>query len=65
MDKCNFCICKTCALAYYDGGAPGGGDCWMCEGLPEEKGVTSCPEYYNADKRKKKPCPYDKSESQD
>lgn len=65
MNKCNFCICKTCDLAYYNGGAPGCGDCWMCEGLPEEKGVTSCLEYYNAEERKKKPCPYDKSESQD
>ena len=21
MNKCDFCICKTCAIAYYNGGA--------------------------------------------
>ena len=34
MNKCDFCICKTCAIAYYNGGAEGCGDCWLCEGTP-------------------------------
>lgn len=47
MEKCDFCICKTCAIAYTNGGAPGCGDCELCKGTPNEKPVTSCNEYYN------------------
>ena len=59
MNKCDFCICKTCAIAYYNGGAPGCGDCWLCEGTPNQHGVTICNEYYNPTPRERKPSPYD------
>lgn len=43
---CNRCICKTCAIAYKNGGAEGCGDCIKCK---EEKWdtVNGCPMYYN------------------
>lgn len=34
MNKCDFCICKTCAIAYSNGGAEGCGDCELCKGTP-------------------------------
>lgn len=45
-DKCNHCICKTCALAYENGGAEGCGNCLKCDLM---EGCTSCREYYNTD----------------
>lgn len=62
MNKCDFCICKTCAIAYYNGGAEGCGDCWLCEGTPNQRGVTMCNEYYNPTPKEYKPSPYDKIE---
>lgn len=47
MDKCDFCICKTCAIAYSNGGAEGCGDCDLCKGTPNQKPVNSCYDYYN------------------
>lgn len=43
-DKCNYCICKTCAVAQVNGGAPGCGDCKNCD-LTD--GCRSCNDYYN------------------
>lgn len=48
-DKCNHCICKTCALAYENGGAEGCGDCLKCDLI---EGCISCRDYYNADIKK-------------
>lgn len=48
-NKCNHCICKTCALAYENGGAEGCGNCLKCDLI---EGCTSCREYYNADIKK-------------
>lgn len=52
-NKCDYCICKTCAIAYVNGGAKGGGDCEKCkaENLTETK---TCYSYYNPDKIDKK-----------
>lgn len=46
MNKCDHCICKTCAIAEINGGAPGCGDCYECmsQDFPN---VTQCGEYYN------------------
>lgn len=48
---CNHCICKTCAIAYENGGAEGCGDCIKCK---EEKWdtVNGCPMYYNCESPK-------------
>ena len=54
MDKCAFCICKTCAIAESNGGAPGCGNCDICLGTPNQRGVTSCSDYYNPEPRKPK-----------
>lgn len=43
-DKCHYCICKTCAIAEINGGAPGCGNCKDCD-LTD--GCRSCNEYYN------------------
>lgn len=43
-NKCHYCICKTCAIAEINGGAPGCGDCKNCD-LTD--GCRSCNEYYN------------------
>lgn len=55
MKKCDCenCICKTCAIAYVNGGAPGCGDCEKCK---EEKWdtVCQCPMYYNFEPLKNK-----------
>lgn len=45
--KCNFCICKTCALAQSNGGAEGCGNCELCLGTPNQRQVNCCNEYYN------------------
>lgn len=47
---CNHCICKTCAIAEVNGGAPGCGDCYTClnSGVYSHK-CDSCKEYYNTD----------------
>lgn len=42
--KCNHCICKTCAIAEINGGAPGCGNCKDCD-LTD--GCRSCNKYYN------------------
>lgn len=47
MNKCDFCICKTCAIAKSNGGADGCGDCDLCKGTPNQKAVNTCGEYYN------------------
>lgn len=43
-EKCHYCICKTCAIAEVNGGAPGCGNCRDCD-LTD--GCRSCNEYYN------------------
>ena len=43
-EKCNYCICKTCAIAEINGGAPGCGNCKDCHLID---GCRSCNEYYN------------------
>ena len=43
-DKCYQCICKTCAVAQINGGAPGCGNCKDCD-LTD--GCRSCNDYYN------------------
>lgn len=43
-EKCNYCICKTCAIAEINGGAPGCGNCKDCNLID---GCRSCNEYYN------------------
>ena len=43
-EKCNYCICKTCAIAEINGGAPGCGNCKDCDLID---GCRSCNEYYN------------------
>lgn len=43
-NKCHYCICKTCAIAEVNGGAPGCGNCKNCD-LTD--GCRSCNEYYN------------------
>ena len=48
MDKCNHCICKTCAIAYVNGGAPGCGDCIKCIANDFDLQCKSCNDYYNS-----------------
>lgn len=43
-NKCNYCICKTCAIAQINGGAPGCGNCEDCDLID---GCRSCNDYYN------------------
>ena len=43
-NKCYYCICKTCAIAEVNGGAPGCGNCKDCD-LTD--GCRSCNEYCN------------------
>ena len=43
-EKCHYCICKTCAIAEINGGAPGCGNCKDCD-LTD--GCRSCNDYYN------------------
>ena len=45
-EKCNYCICKTCAIAEINGGAPGCGNCKDCDLID---GCRSCNEYYNSE----------------
>lgn len=45
-NKCYYCICKTCAIAEVNGGAPGCGNCKDCDLMD---GCRSCNEYYNPD----------------
>lgn len=46
---CQHCICKTCAIAEVNGGAPGCGDCFKCAKSGEYNYFcNSCKEYYNA-----------------
>lgn len=42
--NCDHCICKTCSLAYINGGAEGCGNCYECD---SECGINSCKDYYN------------------
>ena len=45
-NSCNKCLCKTCSLAYENGGAEGCGDCLKCR--TEMKSPTlTCKDYYN------------------
>lgn len=43
-NKCHYCICKTCAIAEINGGAPGCGNCLNCN---YTTGCQSCEYYYN------------------
>ena len=50
---CDNCICKTCAIAEVNGGAPGCGDCYKCSNSGNyEYHCNSCNEYYNTDEPK-------------
>lgn len=50
---CDSCICKTCAIAEVNGGAPGCGDCYKCSNSGNyEYHCNSCNEYYNTDEPK-------------
>ena len=47
---CQHCICKTCAIAEVNGGAPGCGDCFKCaKDGKYSYFCNSCKEYYNTD----------------
>ena len=45
--KCEYCICKTCQIAYINGGAPGCGDCIECIQRNGSHFHNNCTEYYN------------------
>lgn len=45
--KCKYCICKTCQIAYINGGAPGCGDCIECIQHNGSHFCNHCNEYYN------------------
>lgn len=47
MNKCDYCICKTCAIAEVNGGAPGCGDCYNCMKKDYRDMTNHCNEYYN------------------
>lgn len=51
MNKCDYCICKTCAIAQVNGGAEGCGNCEDCK-VTNQKPVNMCIDYYNPEKRK-------------
>lgn len=57
MNKCDYCICKTCAIAQTNGGAEGCGNCEDCK-VTNQKPVNMCTDYYNPEKKKE-----DKNES--
>lgn len=46
-NPCEHCICKTCAIAYSNGGAIGCGDCDYCKKDSYLSRCTHCNEYYN------------------
>ena len=46
-NPCEHCICKTCAIAKVNGGAPGCGDCDFCKSDNYLGRCTNCGEYYN------------------
>lgn len=54
MKECDYCICKTCAIAYTNGGAPGCGDCERCKSNAYNEKCNNCYEYYCPDKREEK-----------
>lgn len=45
--KCNSCLCKTCAIAYENGGAEGCGDCIKCKNGQIYGPIKRCEDYYN------------------
>ena len=47
---CNHCICKTCAIAYVNGGAEGCGDCDFCKSHEYHWFNNECKDYYNPKK---------------
>lgn len=52
MNKCDYCICKTCAIAQINGGAEGCGDCNSCKEHEYYLFVNACNEYYSPEKKK-------------
>ena len=46
INSCNKCLCKTCAIAYENGGAEGCGDCLKCR-TGASAPVLNCEGYYN------------------
>jgi hypothetical protein len=46
-NPCEYCICKTCAIAETNGGAEGCGDCYSCKRTNYSDRCTNCNEYYN------------------
>ena len=51
IKPCEHCICKTCAIAYINGGAEGCGDCKVCKEINYKLRQTGCYDYYNPEKR--------------
>lgn len=47
MNKCLYCICKTCFIAESNGGAPGCGNCDDCIEHNYQQFCNHCNEYYN------------------
>lgn len=50
-NPCDYCICKTCAIACKNGGAKGCGDCDYCKTEEYSCRCTNCGEYYNPKKK--------------
>ena len=46
VNSCNKCLCKTCGIAYENGGAEGCGDCLKCR-TEVSAPVLNCESYYN------------------
>lgn len=47
MNKCLYCICKTCFIAESNGGASGCGNCDECLKHDYQQFCNHCSEYYN------------------
>ena len=45
--KCDKCICKHCAIAQINGGAPGCGNCSECINDTSQKYINSCNDFYS------------------
>lgn len=50
-NPCDYCICKTCAIAEVNGGAEGCGNCSSCKSRNYAERTNSCSDYYNPTRR--------------
>lgn len=50
VNFCDYCICKTCAIAQKNGGAEGCGDCETCKKSDHSLFSNGCKDYYNPKK---------------